>query len=299
MYFYRNVRKDKRMKSCKRFYLIATIALLMGQFGAALQTKAQIFEVGASAGLSYYMGDINPNKPFSQSRLGGGLVFRYYENTRWAFRVAYSYLPLAGSDAVAKYRPERGLSFKTNVNDFAVIAEFNFLDYFTGSGRTYWSTYIFGGLSVFTFNPKAEDGTELCRVLTDVDYERGLTNGMKKYNKISASIPFGVGVKYSLTKRTGIAFEWRMDMTFTDWLDDCHAYYPTYDDAEDQPFVQYSDPTGLTTDEYGANKIKYIQRGNKNTKDWYGYFNVSLVYKFVVPKKSVCDAGENKSFKYY
>ena len=122
---------------------------------------------------------------------------------------------------------------------------------------------------------------------------------MKKYNKISASIPFGVGVKYSLTKRTGIAFEWRMDMTFTDWLDDCHAYYPTYDDAEDQPFVQYSDPTGLTTDEYGANKIKYIQRGNRNTNDWFGYFNVSLVYKFVVPKKSVCDAGENKSFKYY
>lgn len=286
------------MKNGKRFYVIASIALLLGQFAASLQTRAQVFEVGASAGLSYYMGDINPNTPFRQSRLGLGLVARYYDNTRWAFRVAYSYLPLAGSDAVAKYRPERGLSFKTKVNDFAVIAEFNFLDYFTGSRRTYWSTYVFGGLSVFSFNPKADDGTELCTVLTDVDYERPVADGKKKYSKISASIPFGVGVKYSLTKRVGLTVEWRMDMTFTDWLDDCHAYYPTYDDYYEQIYAQYSDPTGFTTDNTDANNILYIQRGNKNTRDWYGYLNVSLVYKFVVPKKTVCDAGENRSFKY-
>lgn len=282
------------MKNCKKHFVVALFVFLLGLFLAPDVARSQVIEVGATGGLSYYMGDINPRKPFSQSRLGFGAIVRYYDNTRWAFRFTYSYLSLESSDAVAKYRPERGLSFNTKVHDFSLVAEFNFLDYFTGSRRSKISPYLFGGVSFFTFNPKADDGTELYNILTDVDsYENIPADGEAKYNKFTLSLPFGMGVKYSLSKRIGVALEWRMNLAFTDWLDDCHAYYPMY--AANETNVQYSDPTGFTNDGTGANDLKYIQRGNSSNNDWYGYLNVSVVYKFLLPKSKKCNAGADRN----
>ena len=106
-------------------------------------------------------------------------MVRYYDNVRWAFRFSYTNQTIAGSDKVSGYKPERGLSFSSKINDFALLAEFNFLNYFTGSKRSKFSPYLFGGLSVFTFNPKAEDGTELCSLLTDVDHDSSIPENGK------------------------------------------------------------------------------------------------------------------------
>ena len=270
------------MKNCKKHFLVTLIVLMFGQFLAPKAAHSQVIEVGGSVGLSYYMGDINPSKPFNQSQLGWGALVRYYSDTRWAFRLAYSNLQLNGSDKASGYRPERGLSFNDNVNDVALIAEFNFFDYFTGSKRHGLSPYLFGGISVLNFNPKAEDGTALCNILTDVDYDGSIpSDGDAKYSKFAVSIPFGVGVKYSLGSKLGVALEWRWDYAFTDWLDDCHAYYPTVNN-------EYSDPTNFT----GNSGETYIQRGNKYNNDWYGYLNFSLVYKFVLPGGTDCNARD-------
>ena len=270
------------MKNCKKHFLVTLIVLMFGQFLAPKAAHSQVIEVGGSVGLSYYMGDINPSKPFNQSQLGWGALVRYYSDTRWAFRLAYSNLQLNGSDKASGYRPERGLSFNDNVNDVALIAEFNFFDYFTGSKRHGLSPYLFGGISVLNFNPKAEDGTALCNILTDVDYDGSIpSDGDAKYRKFAVSIPFGVGVKYSLGSKLGVALEWRWDYAFTDWLDDCHAYYPTVNN-------EYSDPTNFT----GNSGETYIQRGNKYNNDWYGYLNFSLVYKFVLPGGTDCNARD-------
>ena len=270
------------MKNCKKHFLVTLIVLMFGQFLAPKAAHSQVIEVGGSVGLSYYMGDINPSKPFNQSQLGWGALVRYYSDTRWAFRLAYSNLQLNGSDKASGYRPERGLSFNDNVNDVALIAEFNFFDYFTGSKRHGLSPYLFGGISVLNFNPKAEDGTALCNILTDVDYDGSIpSDGDAKYRKFAVSIPFGVGVKYSLGSKLGVALEWRWDYAFTDWIDDCHAYYPTVNN-------EYSDPTNFT----GNSGETYIQRGNKYNNDWYGYLNFSLVYKFVLPGGTDCNARD-------
>ncbi|MDD7276853.1 MAG: DUF6089 family protein, partial [Bacteroidales bacterium] len=240
--------------------------------------------VGPSVGLSYYMGDINPKMPLRQSRLGLGAVVRYYGGTRWAFRLSYSYLNLHGDDAVSNYMPERGLAFKTTAHDVSIVAEFNFFDYFTGSKRSYISPYIFGGISGFYFNPKALDGTQLSGIITDVEgYESEPKS--PKYSNWSASVPFGVGVKYSAGKKVGLALEWRMDLTFTDWIDDCHAYYP---EKIDSPYI---DPNGLA-----GNDMQYIQRGNRHDTDWFGYLNFSIVYKFVLPGNDDCNPGSDKKY---
>ena len=304
------------MKNCKKHLIVALIVLAIGHFLAPMTARAQIVEVGGNVGLSYYMGDLNPNKPFVQSDFGWGLLVRYYEGTRWAFRFSYSNLNVNGSDEASGYRPERGLSFHSKVNDFALIAEFNFFDYFTGSRRNRLSPYIFGGVSIFTFNPKADDGNELHDRLTDVvygsyDYYDTINNVVETivyekkldYSKRAVSIPFGVGVKYSVNNRLGMTVEWRWDITFTDWLDDCHGYYPKYHACgkslmsdgffiPEDDHANYADPTSCLADEYGNNDRRYVQRGNKADYDWFGYLSVSLTYKFNLPNGNGCNKKE-------
>ena len=287
------------MKNCKKHLIVALIVLLAGQFLAPKAAHSQVMEVGASVGLSYYMGDINPRKPFVQPSLGWGVLVRYYDGTRWAFRLAYSNLQLDCSDKASGYRPERGLSFHTNVHDVAFIAEFNFFDYFTGSKRNGLSPYIFGGISVLSFNPKADDGTALRDLFTDTNSNDLIEDqaANAKYGKVAASIPFGIGVKYSISRRIGVAAEWRWDWALTDWLDDCHGYYPRYTDPNN-PVVQYADPTGFVGPEQQlpngdvTDTKSYIQRGNSSDNDWYGYLNVSITYKFNLPNGKDCNKKE-------
>ena len=272
------------MKDKEKYFALALVVLLIGVFLPSKMVCGQVIEVGPSVGLSYYMGDINPKMPLRQSSLGLGAVVRYYGGTRWAFRLSYSYLNLHGDDAVSNYMPERGLAFKTTAHDVSIVAEFNFFDYFTGSKRSYISPYIFGGISGFYFNPKALDGTQLSGIITDVE-DYGSVPKVPKYSNWSASVPFGVGVKYSAGKKVGLALEWRMHLTITDWIDDCHAYYP---EENDSPYI---DPGNLA-----GNGMQYIQRGNRHDTDWFGYLNFSIVYKFVLPGNDDCNPGSDKKY---
>jgi hypothetical protein len=156
-----------KFKLMKKSNFLAIFLFLALSFLMPQKSQAQIIEVGFSGGLSYYIGDINPSKHFAQSDYGVGAVVKYYDNLRWAFRFQYSYLNLKASDAKIGFKPERGLAFNSRVNDFSLIAEFNFFDYWTGSDRNYFTPYICGGISVFSFDTFAPDGTALRPLQTE------------------------------------------------------------------------------------------------------------------------------------
>lgn len=251
--------------------------------------KAQVMEVGVAGGLAYYIGDIVPGRHFEQSDFAFGASLRYYQNSRWAFRFQYSNINISASDANSFVRPERGLAFSSKVNDFALLAEFNFFDYMTGGksriGKV--SPYIFGGLSFFTFNPVHPDGTELQPLKTE-----GAT-----YNLYSFSIPFGLGVKYSLGKRIGVTLEWRIHKTFTDYLDDIHGIYPQNDVVGTNGY-NYTDPNN--------NYEPGMQRGHGTAEsilvnsDWFSMLGLTISYKFNLPQSKKCNAGMNSDYyRYY
>lgn len=288
---------DKLVRFSK---LLAFLSLLVF-VSKPYEAKAQTIEVGVTGGLSYYIGDIIPARHFYQSDFAFGASLRYYQNSRWAFRFQYSNINISASDIKSQVRPERGLAFSSKVNDFALMAEFNFLDYVTGSGKNKISPYIFGGVSFFTFKSVHPDGTALLHEQTTTN-EQGETTtqlvGMegKAYNSFSFSIPFGVGVKYSLCKRIGVTLEWRIHKTFTDYLDDIHGLYPEQDYIVDG--YNYTDPT----DNYEPG----MQRGNGAAEsilinsDWFSMFGLSVSYKFNLPKSKKCNAGMNSDYyRYY
>lgn len=233
-------------------FLVLALSLLMPK-----EVNSQIMEVGATGGISYYIGDINPSKHFNQSEIGFGASLRYYQNLRWAFRFQYSILNLTSSDELVAFRPERNLAFNSVVNDFAFIAEFNFFNYWTGSKKERITPYIFAGVSLMSFNSTDLEGNVL----------QPQKNEGVEYGNISWSIPFGLGVKYSISKRLGVTLEWRMHKTFTDYIDDIEGYY------KDKP---------------------EMQRGNGNShafgynNDWYGILGLTLSYRFNLPSRTVC-----------
>ncbi len=265
---------DFRMKHRKRNNTLPGIltGLLAGfVFIMPATMKAQTMEIGISGGVSYYTGDINPAIPYVYSKPAFGALIRYNINNRWAARFSYTRGGLMGDDLKSKAVEFRNLNFKTHLNDFALVAEFNFWDYFTGSKRNYFTPYLFGGVGIFNFRPKNFDGVDLQKHGTEgqhVGYD-----DRKPYNLWNVSFPFGFGFKYSLSSRLSLGLEWGMRKTFTDYIDDISKTYYTDDDPVSDPITRPWDPDKQLHNEG-------MQRGNSKSMDWFNVTLLSLTYKF-------------------
>jgi hypothetical protein len=241
--------------------------------------SAQSQEIGLFAGGSYYLGDINPGYHFMMTRPAFGAVIRYNYGTRWAFRISGLRGRVEADDAVSKVTDTRNLKFKSKITEISATAEFNFFDYYIGSKKNIVTPFIFGGAGVFFYDPES-DGVDL-RSLGTEGQNVGF-DGRKPYGKISFAIPFGLGLKYSFSRRFGIAAEWGLRKTFTDYIDDVSTTY--YLDgtqiSEQDPEQILSDPTKLHQ--------PYMERGNPRNNDWYAFTGLSLTYKFNLFKGKGC-----------
>lgn len=273
------------------------LLLIISGLVAAVNANAQFddpktIEVGPHVGVSYYMGDLNPAKPFAQSELQyGGLVRLNWDN-RWTFRFDYSHATVKADDATIGWRPERGLNFRSTINDFSLVAEFNFIEYFTGNPKRNISPYIFGGISVFQYTPYMAVGDTLLN-MRNYNTEDPYGDDVKWYKRffsksmpVGFSIPFGIGVKFSLSRHMAATVEWRMQKTFTDYLDDVATVYPENHATETINGVEYdlTDPT----QHYEAGQ----QRGNSSFNDWFGMARVSLTWKINLPDGRGCNLSK-------
>lgn len=238
---------------------------------------AQRSEVGVMAGGMYYVGDLNPGKPFNMVKPAGGLLYRYNFDTRWALKADLLYGKVAGDDANNEYREDRNLNFTSSVLEFSMQMECNFLDFFIGSKRSWFSPYLFGGVSVFRYNPKATYNGD------EYELQPLSTEGQSPYSLSSFAVPFGLGVKLSLSKRIGMGFEWGYRKTFTDYLDDVSgAYYVDFDKyATPSPAQLLSDPD--KTHKPG------MQRGDASNNDWYSFAGVHVTIRINANKKNTCE----------
>ena len=274
-----------------RFLLILSCLAVFSQAKAQFDDPKTL-EVGPHVGASYYMGDLNPLYPFAMSDLQYGLVVRYNEDMRWTFRFDYSHATVKASDEKIGWRPERNLNFLSKINDFSLMAEFNFIEYYTGNPKKNVSPYIFGGISVFQYTAYADvNGTlvDLSDHLTEaapVD-PKWYDKAFGKTSPIGVSIPFGMGVKFSLSRHMAATVEWRMQKTLTDYLDDVATVYPEqhaiYRDEEGNEY-DLTDPTG----NYDVGQ----QRGNSAFNDWFGMGRVSLTWKFNLPDGRGCNLSK-------
>lgn len=256
------------------------------------QNFTKYSELGLIGGVSYYIGDLNPNKQFFMPRLAGGIIYRYSPNRRFTWRISGLIGSIQAEDAKSKneYQISRNLSFRSQIIEAAGIIEFNFFNYEVGNPNTPATPFIFGGLALFRYNPKAElDGQWIA--LQPIGTEgQGSTvySDRKPYSLITGSFPFGVGFKAHAFGRLGLSVEWGMRRSFSDYIDDVSKTYadPDVVFAANGPVgTQLSDRSLVNPGKANTGR----QRGNPLTRDWYSFAGLSITYK-LVPKKADCAA---------
>lgn len=295
------------MKKRRCFLLMAFCLIFLGQGRLSYAQNPQTIEVGPHFGASSYIGELNvwrnldqwQWKEFNQFNYDFGLLARYNYDSRWSFRIDYTYGKVRACDPEAAWRPDALLTFQSQVHDLGLMVEFNFLDYYTGHISNVISPYIFGGVSGFMFKTKPFTKNSL---MDAIPLQTQQTEAVT-YSNYSMSVPFGLGCKMSLSKHLATTVEWRMHYTFTDYLDDVSGLYPADDkhsmlvsDAQGNSRVISGDPSNLGTGttlvydftdpsgQFSENQ----QRGNTQTNDWFGFINLSLTWKFVIPNRSSC-----------
>lgn len=233
-----------------------------------------------------YLGDLNNQSALTMPRLAGGIGLRYRIDNRWAFRAEAS----LGSVACEKdYIELRNLSFKSNIFELAALAEFNFAPYGPGATESKWTPYLFGGLALFHYNPMAsysvsEGGTqwaELQPLCTEGQGSAAYPD-RRPYTLTQLCMPFGVGVKFRISKSFSFSAEYGFRKTWTDYLDDVSKTYVGRDvlignSTDGALSAMLADRSGEVVEGYV--NAPGIKRGDDSLDDWFAYFNVNITLK--------------------
>ena len=189
------------------------------------------FDIGAGLGTSGYPRDANTANLWSEPGWDFEALFRYIANPRWAFKTNFYAGNLRGdsSKMTNVFPGGETFSFSTTFYELGEMVEFNFFNY--GMGETYRklkriSPYIAAGIGMTVWSIDGKTGAAF-------------------------NIPLGVGLKYKLSQRWNIGFEFLMKKTFSDRLDG----------------EQLKDPYGI--------KSSFM----KNT-DWYSTMSLTISYEF-------------------
>jgi len=264
--------------------LLLIIISLVFNFASTAQQFKPNTEVGLILGTSYYLGDLNTTH-FNQSSATAGLVIRKNIDKRFVYKAEVMYLNIKSderqsSDTIAL---NRGLHFRSPIYELSGQIEFNFLPYQSGNPLYTWTPFVYTGISIFSFNPQAENingewvdlqelGTEGQGTTTEFD-----GNTRSKYSLIQFAIPIGGGLKIAVNENFNIVLEYGARKTFTDYLDDVSTTYAGPNINGSWP-VEMSDLAQQMSDPNGTH-VKDEQRGNPDKKDWYSFAGITLSFK--------------------
>ena len=264
------------------------------------QKKVSSLDFGPYLGGSNYMGEFTDGYMplWNKTKFAGGLICRYNYGPYLTFKGTAIYGKIEGSDknfASDAYRGRRNLGFKSDIVEFSVQGEWNIRGYEQTKASYGWSPYLFAGVSVFRFNPKAQfnyqsymmdaslqaqdgDWIELQPLGTE-GQETTKFNDKRRYSLTQLSVPVGLGAKWQLDDYWAFGFEFGVRKTFTDYLDDVSSIYVDniiVGGASGPMAVALKDRSmevGQTPFENGD------VRGNSATKDWYVIGGLTLTYR--------------------
>jgi len=263
----------------KGFTAIAAIAMIFTISACVNSAQAQDQEFGFMVGVSNYHGDLAYNIVPSESNLAGGLHYRYNFNPHWSWRPSLMYGKISGSDQNFEENRTRNLSFQSEIWELSSIFEYNFLPFGARILSKDFTSYVMSGLAVYRHNPKTEfkgNLFELRRMRTE-----GQSN-KEQYDLIQVAIPFGVGVKYNMTKNWVFGAEVGWRKVFTDYLDDVSTVYPDLQEQRDQFGDLSADLSDRSWEVDGVGEPLSLPgdlRGDPELKDYYFFATINLSYR--------------------
>ena len=243
-------------------------------------------EFGFLGGAGYYTGDLNPTH-FNNLRVAGGITYRKNFDRRFSFKSSALYTNVYADDANSSdpIKVNRNLHFKSDIIELSGQIEFNFLPYETGNSLYSWSPFIFTGVSIFNYNPKAEASDGQWYALQELGTEgQGTTSfqNRSKYSLTQLSVPFGGGVKIGVSDNFNIILEYGLRKTFTDYIDDVSTTYAGIPSEFTNIAIELADRS------IDGPQASGIARGDETTKDWYSFSGITLSFKLQGKTKG-CD----------
>lgn len=232
-------------------------------------------------GFANYSGDLQ-EKRFTLDQAGGafgaGLSYELAPKFLARGQLTFGKIKAADKFSSSEQLRQRNLSFASNIIEGSLILDYSFFDLQSHSA----TPYIFGGASLFHFNPSTIDSLGNKVFLAQLGTEgQGLAAypDRKFYKKTQVSIPFGVGVRFRITDNAWLGYEIGIRKTFTDYLDDVSKTYV------DQDLLiangrQQAASLAFRSDELKGNTLPYPPanaiRGGEKYKDWYYFSGITL-----------------------
>ena len=267
------------------------IGLLM--FGCSL-SEAQNVHVTLFGGVSNYQGDLQAKRfTFQQAKPAFGAGVLYEFSPKLYGRANVTFGKVEGNDKLSNTYAIRNLSFSSSITDVHLGLEYDLLNSYNHS----IVPFVFGGISVFRFNPSALDTAGQRVYLQPLGTEgQGFFQGREKYDLTALALPFGGGLKFSLNENVKVRFEVGLRKTMTDYLDDVSTTYADQNEllanngqqAVDLAFRGDEDKNGLVYPP--ANTA----RGNPGSKDWYYFTGLGVSFR-LNPKYDGAPGGKQKT----
>lgn len=268
-------------------FSLSSAAQYANDFGIHLGVANYLGEIGGKEGSRRnFVSDIKLNK--TQFAVGGFARHRTMFPFLYA-KVGLNWLRLEGADRYSKNpgRVGRNLSFRNDIIEADVQAQIFFYD-IQDLGHTYkyqndFKMYAFFGAGCFYSNPKAYYNSKWVAL-------QPLQTEGKKYGRINASIPLGLGLCFTLNKRHRIGWEFEWRTTFTDYIDDISTEYADPADLSGPTAIALANRRGELGggDQPGIpdpkNYLPGSKRGDPTHND--SYLSTSVYYSYVMRGKS-------------
>lgn len=272
--------------------------------------KSYRHEISLGFGVSNFLGDLGGldrqgtdysfvDLEFTLTRPDISLTYRYRLARRWSVKGGFYYAVLRGDDKLTKeqFRNNRNLNFKTRTYELSGQAEFSFLvreqlghRYKIKSARGIKNLdvtgYVFLGVGGFYFNPQGQYNGAWYDLQPLGTEGQGIKPGKKKYSRINAAIPMGIGFKHNIGRFWIVGVEYGIRKTFTDYIDDVSTTY--YDNAailqqHGTAAAYLADPNlgNLPYQVDGSGKtFDGFQRGDAKQDDSYMFGILTITRKF-------------------
>jgi hypothetical protein len=233
-------------------------------------------EFGITVGAAHYFGDLNTRVGLNRPKPSVGAFFRKQFGNYIGLRVAAHYAQLGYSDTYSKneYQKVRNLSFNTNIFELALQGNFNFFKYIPGDPIHSFTPYVTLGVGIFTYDPYTYlDGSKV--FLRPLGTEGQLAGYGSVYSTMGVCIPFGIGIKYSLSEKVNFSVEIANRFTTTDYLDDVSNIYaprsafPNGPNGELSVAYRLQDRSNETRPDDMLSAHEGAQRGWSKQKDQY------------------------------
>ena len=270
-----------------RYFLVILL------FTCATNAHAQKLSIDLYGGAMNYQGDLQDARyTFSQSHFSGGLGLSYALSDHFSVRGSLLVGKVSADDKYDKNK-SRNLNFSSSITEGQLALQY----FITPIGDHVLTPYLFGGVAMFHFNPYTFDSNGVQTYLRPLSTEgQGFVSGKKVYNLTQVSLPFGGGVKFSLSENINIGLELGLRKLFTDYLDDVST---TYVDESTLLANRGSKAVALA---YRGDELKSgppypaggnIRGGAKN-KDWYYFTGVTISFQLGNSRGGA--GGRNKQY---